>query len=293
MLGPRAIAQTSIKVGEPVTGYLVLEPAHEVPHNGCPLLEVKVRFSKATLNSEMPGEGNTDILTEVFGGQGVGAFEPSAPQAFHGLDGNPSVVGEPVPEPEVLGKMMTLIEEIGDAQVVIDRMQQNMDVKERVEASGCQGDLGASQPQPNQTQPQQQEAASGASGGLGESLGSSSTTTGRPSGSNSIFFIDPEVYMFSPLKEWNQRLKDLSDKGLRQPFPSSPGRNFNVLGAAWDEATGDYVEGVFWQTESQKPLCEHIGDVYAQFCKFALKENHRHGCQGVRVIQAFLKHTED
>jgi hypothetical protein len=130
------------------------------------------------------------------------------------------------------------------------------------------------------------------SGGQGETGGRQGLAVLYPS---SVFYIDPAVYEFSPQRQWIQRLTDLADKGMTHPFPSSPGRNFNVLAAGWDKTTATYEEGSLWQSDSDSMSTE-LDEVQVQFEKFATtgqEKNHPHWCPDVRVLSEFLQKTKD
>ena len=292
MLGPRGVASTSMKVGEAFNGFLELEAASEIPMNGSPLLQVVVRFSQVSVYG-MPGVGNTDILAEVFGSQGVvhpQGFQPSAPQAM-----------QPQPEPESLhgtGKSFDMSSQVfemsggqgdqGEAEMVGRRSDVEVgaarSAQDPVESVAAEN-------------PVQSEALSGStlSGSQGVVHGPRASAFAFPHATNSVFYIDPQVYTFATRGTEFERLHDLSAKHLCEPFPSSPGRNFNVLGAGWDPEKKEYVKGALWASEAEKPLQPDIDDVADQFHKFATtgEGRSRHWCQDVWAIDAFLKATKD
>ena len=110
--------------------------------------------------------------------------------------------------------------------------------------------------------------------------------------SSSVFLIDQAVYDFAPEKSWFSRLKDLSDKGQAHPFPTSPGRNFNVLGAGWSWEKGNYVEGSEW-VASHNMSVDHMPEVMEQLQRFITKNEGRatspHWCRDVPVLMKFLE----
>lgn len=270
MLGPRVIATASLGVVESFSSYLELEPSMEIAGNGPPLLQVVVRFGKVSL-AGIPEEGNTDILTQVFGSRGVSSvYVPSAPPPAASTEQAITFGGvEPVPEPETASALVVKGSLQSVEQMPPTSVSGSPDVLPQLEVSG------------------RQEVAS-----AGPSAGSSSDFPSWWTASSAVFFIDGHVYDFAPRTQWVARIKDLSDKGQTYPFPNSPGRNFNVLAAGWDWELKDYVPGSTWETPSV--MCED-DEVYEQLERFVEKNQTTpggHWCRDVWVLMKFLEHTK-
>ena len=89
------------------------------------------------------------------------------------------------------------------------------------------------------------------------------------------------------------RLEQMQDRKLLWPFPSSPCRNYNCLGAGFDPATGtwDHV----WPGMSKECLGQGFDHLLQQFENFVEnKKDHREYTeQGCNVILRWLKMCED
>ena len=198
LLGPRIIANASLPVGPNYEGFLELSPEEQIPGNGPPLLEVKVRFSPVpTVDVGL----NTGVLVDA---SGSGVPEPRPSQALQ-FDTLPSALAA---------------EALGDSSC-------GSGVPVSGAASG-----GAGVPVSDA------EASSSGAIVPAYCMGGSAVPVSRvPVNTSSVFYIDPDVFGLVPPNQILAKLFDMQERRLVHPFPPTAGRNYNALGAGFDLAT--------------------------------------------------------
>ena len=121
-----------------------------------------------------------------------------------------------------------------------------------------------------------------------------SSFRGSAQESSSVFYIDSAVFEFAPENQVIERLTDLQAKKVTYPFPSAPGRNFNVLGAGFSRKLDDWPKEYKWEEASKNGLPSDLDEVCEQFERFAANSDNPHNVGiGVRVIWRFLEQTKD
>ena len=263
LLGPRTIANTTLAVGSSFEGFLELSPERQIPGNGPPLLEIKVRFSLVpTVDFGLPCPGNTGFLVDAWS-SGVPGAGPSSSQALQ-LNAEPSAPafgmssGSGVPASGANAAASGGVPASAAEAVPISGSG--------VEVSGAEAAGGA--------------PASGVSGAPVSGVAKTS----------SVFYIDPEVFALAPCNQILAKLFDMQDRRQTHPFPATAGRNYNALGAGFDFATKKHAS--LWSGVVD-PLPTVLDDVLDQMAKFNVLQRHSHWSSGVEVCLSWLTSVKD
>ena len=153
-------------------------------------------------------------------------------------------------------------------------------VQRMPEASGSSG-VPQQQPQQQQLQPQQQQLQRQASG--------------RPD-VQKHFFVAEEAFTCAPVTVWIlKHLQDMQDGGRLYPFASAPFRDFNIFGAGWNRAAGDYGVVYKWTGHSKGglPRMQDIDGCLKWLRQIEADDDHPQWCEGVRAIIVWLDLLKD
>ena len=261
LLGPRTIANATLAVGQSFEGFLELSPERQIPGNGPPLLEVKVRFALVpTMDVGLPTPGNTGLLVDAWS-SGVPGAGPSSSQALQ-LNPEPSAPAIGMPSGSgvpVSGANAASSGGVFAAQAV------------PIVGSGLEVSVA--------------EAA----GGTPARWVSGAPVSGVASAS-SVFYIDSEVFALAPCNQILAKLFDMQDRRQTHPFPATAGRNYNALGAGFDFATKKHAS--LWSGVVD-PLPADLDDVLDQMAKFNTLNSHPHWSSGVEVCLSWLTSVKD
>jgi len=315
--GPRSIARGVLRAVEDFSGHLELTPIKEVPEQGPPVLQLTTRYSTVLADPYglgLPPLGNTSVLSSLFGSDKNPAG-PSAEQAVM-PSAPPFAAAEPSPEPLV---------EVVRLQVMPRVTEMSSGVPGSSGVRAAPTTTAATAPTapttPTAEAPMSSEAPHTTSGSFwgsgvpavptsgpeptptfvssGSAQAAPTTTSSVGSsgvrgvrGSSSTFWIDEEVFLFCPKGQSMSRLEQMRDRKLLYPFPSSPCRNYNCLGAGFDRETGTWDH--IWPGMPLATLGSGFDELLEQFQKFVEnKKDHKEYTEvGCNVILQWLKQCQ-
>ena len=274
-VGPKLVASATLKVGVDFNGWLEMEPAKLIAGQGGPVLQLSVRHSSvADPRAAWPSVGNTSMRVEM--------FEQPAADDLQATRGVPS------------------------APFDLDASRSSsVDVSSLGKSSGEFGSSGVPgsgvPPQTTMGEPEEEAEHVAPSSGVPASSGSgvpassgvdASSSSSGVCASSSKFYIDPEVFTFSPDKHVLARLFDMQTLQQSDPFPSAPLRNYNIFGAGFDKESNDFPAEYTWEVfpgcwnKAKLDLCvQHFG-------RFVENRQHRHWCESVLAIHKVLEYAQ-
>ena len=269
---PRTIAKATLAVGTSFEGFLELSPERQIPGNGPPLLEIKVRFSLVpTMDVGLPTPGNTGLLVDAWS-SGVPGAGPWSSQA---LQLNPEPSAPAIGMPSGSG-----VPAVG--------MPSGSGVPVSGANAASSGGVFAAQAVPIVGSGLEVSVAE-AAGGTPARWVSGAPVSGVAS-TSSVFYIDSEVFALAPCNQILAKLFDMQDRRQNHPFPATAGRNYNVLGAGFDFATKKHAS--LWSGVVE-PLPTDLDDVLDQMAKFNTLNSNPHWSSGVEVCLSWLTSVKD
>lgn len=256
-LGPRAVAQCTLKVGDDFQGYLEMLPSREGV--GEPVLKVSARFL-AYHDPELPPAGVASALAEVYGPQIQQALEPSAPAE----DSTDDI------DVDKLGCGQTLA---GTGVGALGGEQTSADMG--VGALGCELMSGGLEVADDE-----------------EVVGALLDVPEARTSSSSPFFVDEWVTQLKKPNLLLQHLHSMQEKGEKGMFPVGGFRNYNCWAAGYTRFEGDWDDKQLWGPVPKDVLPTILPDVLERMR--SLKANWRAPAWtwGVGMLVKLLEHLE-